>query len=223
MDLLKYKSGPGLDKIALEQLFNILENKENDKKSVVNILEFGSGFSTHFLVDYKEFSGKEIYIDSFDNDPKWCFQNSDKFPFLNLNVSPLLSCNEEDFNKQMKNKEYNKNCFKKHISLPYGHPKYWRQRNCFYDIEELKTHYDLVILDGPNGNGRSLSYLHFKDKVRKGSFILIDDHNSKDGDFDYKFIKYLKNIIPVKEIYIHENNIDPSWEKGVNFALFEVI
>ena len=129
MNLLKYYSGPGLDRIALEHLFKILESKNKDKKSVVNILEFGSGFSTQFLADYKKYSGKNIYIDSFDNDPKWCFQNADKYPFLNLNIAPLLSCNENDFNKQIKEKTYDKNCFKTHISLPYGHPKYWRQRN----------------------------------------------------------------------------------------------
>ena len=223
MDLNKYKSGPGLDFLALQHLYNYLENKDNDESSEINILEFGSGFSTQFLVDYKEYSGKNIYIDSFDNDPKWCFQHANKYPFLNLNVEPLLSCNENDFNRQMSNKEYDRTCFSKHISLPYGHPKYWRQRNCFYDVKELKEHYDLVIVDGPNGNGRSLSYLHFKDKVSKGSYILIDDHNSRDDDFDYKFIEYLKNIIPVKEIYIHENKTNPSWEHGVNFALFEVI
>ena len=223
MNLLKYNSGPGLDRIALEQLFKILESKEKDKHPIINILEFGSGFSTQFLADYKEYSNKKIYIDSFDNDPKWCFQNADKYPFLNLNVAPLISCNENDFNRQIKEKQYDMDCFKTHISLPYGHPKYWRQRNCFYNVEKLKDHYDLVIVDGPNGNGRSLSYLHFKDKVSKGSFILIDDHNSRDDDFDYKFIENLKNIISVKEIYVHENNINPSWKNGANFALFEVI
>ena len=174
-------------------------------------------------MDYKEASGKNIHIDSFDNDAKWCFQDADKYSFLNLNVAPLLSCNEEDFNRQMENKEYNSDCFQTHVSLPYNHPKYWRQRNCFYDVKKLKNHYDLVIVDGPNGNGRVISYLHFKDKVHKGSHILIDDHNSRDGDFDYKFIEHLKNIIPVKEVYIHENKINPSWETGVNFALFEVV
>ena len=223
MDLSKYKSGPGLDLIALKNLFKILESKGNNKTDIVNILEFGSGFSTQFLVDYKEYSKKNIFIDSFDNDPKWCFQNADKYPFLNLNVAPLISCNEHDFNKQIKKKTFNKDYFKKHVSLPYGHPKYWRQRNCFYDVKNLKNNYDLVIVDGPNGNGRSISYLHFKDKVSKGTFILIDDHNSKDGDFDYKFIEYLKNIIDVKEVYIHENKINPCFENGSNFALFEVV
>ena len=52
---------------------------------------------------------------------------------------------------------------------------------------------------------------------------MIDDHNSRDGNFDYKFIENLKNIISVKEIYVHENNINPSWENGKNFALFQVI
>ena len=102
MDLNKYKSGPGLDKIALSCLLKILEMKKNNGEVPIKILEFGSGFSTQFLVDYKEFSGKNIQIDSFDNDPKWCFQNSDRYDFLNLNVNPLLSCNDANFNNLMK-------------------------------------------------------------------------------------------------------------------------
>ena len=61
MNLLKYKSGPGLDRIALEQLFKILESNDNYKTPITNILEFGSGFSTQFLADYKEYSNKNIY------------------------------------------------------------------------------------------------------------------------------------------------------------------
>tara|TARA_Y100000389_G_scaffold162207_1_gene164912 strand:+ start:611 stop:1285 length:675 start_codon:yes stop_codon:yes gene_type:complete len=224
MNLNKYKSGAGLDKIALQYLFNFLQ-KKNGKLDNINILEFGSGYSTQFLVDYKLFSGKNIYIDSFDNDINWCFPNSDKYSFLNLSVDNLLSCTDEHFNEQIKNKVYEANYFKEHNNLPYDDPKYWRQKNCFYNIKNLKDKYDLIIIDGPNGNGRVISYLHIKDKIKKGTFILIDDHNSRDGDFDYKFIEHFKNIIhlPIKEIYIHENNINPSWENGVNFALFEIL
>ena len=96
MNLIKYKSGPGLDIIALQKLELYLNNFNNSKQ--INILEFGSGFSTQFLVDYKYHYNKNIIIDSFDNDKKWCFQNSEKYPFLNLNITPLISCTEEDFN-----------------------------------------------------------------------------------------------------------------------------
>lgn len=221
MDFNKYKSGPGLDLIALQQLKKILDLFENN----VNILEFGSGFSTSFLIDYKFFSGKNIFIDSYDNDPNWCFQNTENYTFLNLNVKPLISCSDKDYNYQLENKKYNKNRFKTHISLPYNHPKYWRQRNCFYDVNnnDLKDNYDIVIIDGPNGNGRNIAYLHIKEKVKSGSYILIDDHNSKDDEYDYNFIGNLKNIINVEKIFECNNIVNPCWENGNNFCIFKVV
>ena len=98
MDFNKYKSGPGLDLIALQQLKKILDLFDN-----INILEFGSGFSTSFLIDYKYYSDKNIHIDSYDNDPKWCFQNTENNTFLNLNVNPLISCSDKDYNYQLEN------------------------------------------------------------------------------------------------------------------------
>ncbi len=49
--------------------------------------------------------------------------------------------------------------------------------------------------------------------------IFIDDFNASDGDYDYKFIENLKNILNVEEIEIFTNN-NPSWEFGCNFAIF---
>ena len=46
----------------------------------------------------------------------------------------------------------------------------------------MKEHYDLIIIDGPNGNGRNIAYLHIKDRVKKNSIIFIDDYNSKDNN-----------------------------------------
>ena len=63
MDYNKYKGySSGLDKIALTKLYYILNSLNGD----INILEFGSGFSTSFLIDYKFFSGKNIFIDSYE-------------------------------------------------------------------------------------------------------------------------------------------------------------
>ena len=64
MDFNKYNSkGSGLDIIALKQIFKLLSFGEYAKNEL-NILEFGSGFSTQFLVDYKLYSNKNITIDT---------------------------------------------------------------------------------------------------------------------------------------------------------------
>ena len=57
MDYEKYRGTySGLDKLALSKLFDILNSLENN----IRILEFGSGQSTQFLVDYKLYSNKNI-------------------------------------------------------------------------------------------------------------------------------------------------------------------
>lgn len=220
MNYEKYKCGSGLDKIALQKLFDIL----NGFKGNIQILEFGSGQSTQFLVDYKLYTNKNINIDSYDNDTKYCFQNSKEYNFLNLKITELISCSDEHFNKQLEEKKYNGEYFTKHELLPYNHPKFWRQRNCFYDIksDELDKKYDLIIIDGPNGNGRNIAYLHLQNCVKPGSIIFIDDFNASDGDYEYKFIENLKNLLNVEEIetFINDN---PSWEFGGNFAIYMVI
>lgn len=212
----------GLDKIALKQLYDILENKGND----INILEFGSGQSTKFIKDYAIKTNKNISVDSYDHDPKFSYKHEKNDNIINLKIKPLISCSEEHYNEQIENKTLNKEYFSLHKSLPYNHPKFWRQRNCIYDIDfdDLKPNYDIVIIDGPNGNGRCLSFLFFKDRVKKDSIIFMDDFNAKDGSFEYNYVENLKNIITVEEIFKHtnENAVPRWWEEGGNFIIFKV-
>ena len=80
---------------------------------------------------------------------------------------------------------------------------------------------NVLIIDGPNGNGRNLSYLFIKDRVNPGSIIFIDDYDAKDGDFDYDFVPNLKNTINVEEIFKFDGT--GGFEKGGKFAIFKVI
>jgi hypothetical protein len=221
MDYFKYKgSSSGLDKIALTKLYYILNSLNGD----INILEFGSGQSTQFFIDYKLETNKNISILSYDNDPNYCFKNTEKFDFLDLKIKNLIKCNNNDFDEMLNSKTYDKSKFAIVDLLPYNHPEFWRQRNCFYDInsDELNRKYDLIIIDGPNGNGRNIAYLHLQNCVKPGSIIFIDDFNASDGDYDYKFIENLKNILNVEEIETFTNN-NPSWDFGCNFAIYRVI
>lgn len=221
MDLLKYKnSGIGLSKHCFMNILNILNKIQTNN---INILEFGSGISTEFFKDYKLIYNKNIYIDSFDNDINYSYKNIEKHKFINMNILPLVSCSDKHFNIMMNENIYNSDYMNIHTLQPT-----WRQRNCFYNItNELdEKKYDLVLLDGPNGNGRNISYLHFKNKLKKNAYIVIDDYNSHDNEFDYNFIGYLKNLFNIKEIYTHtykSQNEDDEWDNGGNFAIYQLI
>ena len=126
----------------------------------MRVLEFGSGMSTKFFIDYnnKNKTDRDILnITSFDNDLEWCYKKKTEDTCLNLFIRPLVECNESNFNSQMENKILNQEVF----SLRKNPPT-WRQRNCFYNIEnnDIVGEYDIIVIDGPNGNGRNISYLH---------------------------------------------------------------
>jgi hypothetical protein len=190
-NLHKYNIGAGLNKKVYLKLIDILDEKLKEKNKL-RILEFGSGMSTKFFLDYNKLFKKNediLEITSFDNDLEWCYKKNENDKCLNLHIRELEECNEKDFNEQMETKNLNKKAFSIRKTPPT-----WRQINCFYDIQENDIHgkYDIVIIDGPNGNGRNISYLYFKENLEKESVILIDDFNSCDNDFKYNFVEYAK-------------------------------
>ena len=46
--------------------------------------------------------------------------------------------------------------------------------------DDIPNNIDLLLIDGPNGNGRSLAFLMVVKKMRIGSWIMIDDANHYD-------------------------------------------
>jgi hypothetical protein len=222
MDLENYNTGAGLNKNAYIELLKILDSTCK-KKEIVRILEFGSGMSTKFFIDYnnKHKLDKDILnITSFDNDLEWCYKKTAGDSCLNLLIRPLIECNEKDFNSQMKNKAFEENAFSLRTTTPT-----WRQRNCFYNIDEkdIVDEYDIISIDGPNGNGRNLSYLHFMKHVKPGTIVVIDDHNGKDDNFNYDFIKYFNHFFNAEEIFKQESTLLGNYKDGGNFVFFKIL
>lgn len=222
MDLSNYANdGMGMSKTAFRKIYDILESKEE-----WNIIEFGSGISTRFFVDYKLYSKKNIYINSYDDNPKYSYQNTNNYTFVDLNIAKLIQFDTDHFNNMMNNKKYNHFPWKYYQPPHINHPKYWRPRNIFYEIEKLDDKkYDIALVDGPHGNGRNIAYLHLIDKLNPNAYIIIDDITATDDDFHYDFIPNLKKIFDVNEIYTHKytskNNYD-EWENGGNFAIYQL-
>ncbi len=72
-----------------------------------------------------------------------------------------------------------------------------------YNINEIETlslpdiKFDLILIDGPNGDKRSLWYNKIKNNVLKGSIILVDDFNhykcfsdELDKNFTYEILSH---------------------------------
>jgi hypothetical protein len=221
-NLDRYNIGAGLNKKVYLKLIDILDEKLKEKDKL-RILEFGSGMSTKFFLDYNNLCKKDqdiLEITSFDNDLEWCYKKNENDKCLNLHIRELEECNEKDFNEQMETKNLNKKAFSIRKTPPT-----WRQRNCFYDIQENDIHgkYDIVIIDGPNGNGRNISYLYFKENLEKESIILIDDFNGCDNDFKYKFVEYAKEFFKLEDIHTYESSKKGDYDEGGNFSFLKVV
>lgn len=169
-----YRDGWGLHRTTTEYIYNII--KDNNIK---NVIEFGSGGSTEFLIEARSLLNKDYTIDSFDHSTEFCFQGY-KPEFLNLMIRDLVVSNANDYDKMFLSKNFCKECFTKTDDL-YN----TGLQNSTYAINDgdLKDNYDLVIIDGPNGNGRNFTYFYLMDKLKSGSFVIIDDY------FHYDFLE----------------------------------
>jgi hypothetical protein len=204
MDINKYKNdGWGISKLGFKKIHEIILNyPEKD----INCVEFGSGISTE-LVD------KNINILSFDNDKQYMYKPKQDYDFLEIKFRELVECDDAHYNSMFDEKTYKR--LGMHIKTS---PLTTRQKNNFYDIQpnDLDKKYDFVLLDGPNGNGRNLAYLHLINKLNSGAYVFVDDHTH------YDFVDKLKFIFDVEEIFTNVNNEKPKWTKGGDFAIFRV-
>lgn len=199
VNIEKYRNdGWGLSKKCLKEISEILDKIKNPV-----VVEFGSGISTKFFIDYIGDNGEII---SFDHDPKYAAKIS--------KIKRLVECVDDDFNFMFENLIYDFSKMKYRTDPPHT-----RQKNCFYDIKsnDIPNKIDLVVVDGSHGNGRSFAFLHVKNKMKKGGYIVVDDYNHY--DFSEKLLKVFPNAKIVSEMTTGTKN---QWELGGNYRIFKV-
>jgi len=210
MELSKYKNdGWGLSNQEFTDILDIINKHDKD---ILKVAEFGSGISTQFFVDVVDEGIKNLSIDSFDDNPTYAFKGTHKD--LNLMIRPLVECTDESYNKMFKSKSYDKKLMNDKVS-----PLHSRQKNNFYDIKknDLNGIYDLMILDGPNGNGRNISYLHMKKHLGVGSFVLIDDYTH------YDFVDKFLMFFDAEKIYGNNSGSKDQWNNGGDYEIYKII
>ena len=214
MDFQKYKNnGWGISKLGFSKIFDILLN--NNKKNF-NCIEFGSGISTEFFIDFaiEHSKDKIINLTSFDNDKKYMYKPTKKYSFLDIKYRELIECDDDHYNRMFNEGLYIKEGFYKKKSLLST-----RQKNNFYDIKDgdISGKYDFVLLDGPNGNGRNISFLHLINHITPSSIIFIDDYTH------YDFVEKFLHIFNAREIFRNTGGLKNKWNSGGDFIIFEII
>jgi hypothetical protein len=214
MEYLKYKNdGWGLSKKSLLELEKIIKSFNKNEK--VEIVEFGSGISTAFLLECCDKYLIDFNITSYDHDKKYAFNGNHKN--LNLKIVDLHHCSDDSFNEMFYKKTLNLENFKKIDFQPHT-----RQKNTFYDIklEELPKKINLVLLDGSHGNGRSIAFLYLKENMDKDSFIFIDDTTHYDFESRLQSIFRCNLEKRFVESYKDSNTL---WEIGGNYSLYKLV
>jgi hypothetical protein len=211
IDINKYKNdGWGLSKLEFDLLYDELKKIDSDKE--FNVVEFGSGRSTEFLIDVKNvLIQPKLKICSFDDSTEYAYKG--RHEDLILNIVPLVDTEDSQFEEMFLNKKYERLIMRDKLT-----PVHTRQKNTFYKVDEsqLPENIDLLIVDGPHGNGRSLAYLHCMNKLKNGSLILIDDASH------YPFYEHL-NMLCKTEIIYEQHVRDKKWENGGDFILCKII
>jgi hypothetical protein len=204
-------SGWGLSRLAFQKLFEIIPNS---MQSPYRIIEFGSGISTQFLVDcaLKNLQ-KKIEILSFDNDQEYMYKPKDDYDFLTLRLRNLLECDEDTYESMFAAKMYSRERMREKTS-----PLTTRQKNNFYDIQDgdINGYYDLMILDGPNGNGRNFAFLHMQNHFKIGSYVFIDDFTH------YDFVERFRALYKAEEIFRWNGGMANQWENGGDFIIYRL-
>jgi hypothetical protein len=196
MDLIKYRNdGWGISELGFIKLLELIKNNDSYE---LKVLEFGSGISTMFLSDIVINNIKKLKITSLDNDINYMYKKSDNEDYIKLLVRGLVECDDINYIKQLNDKKYDKSLMHKKTSILTP-----TQKNNFYDIQEddLVGVYDVVILDGPNGNGRNLAFLHLQKHVKEGTIIFIDDYNH------YDFLERCQNLFNTEIIFKHTEGV----------------
>ncbi len=202
-----YKNdGWGLSKLGFEKLYDLIRNNE---KNNIRILEFGSGISTKFFSDLSKILNKKIQVTSFDDSTEFMYKDKSN-PNIVVNLRLLEECDDDKFKLMFEEKHYNRNYMKCKTST--------HLRNQFYMLkpDDLSGTYDIMLLDGPHGNGRSLAFLRANAYLSSDSIIFIDDFTH------YDFIDNFLKIFDAEELFRHVSGNKNKWLSGGDFTIFKI-
>jgi len=160
------------------------------------IVEFGGGASTIF---WNNFS-MEFSLHSYEHDFVW-FKKLNSYISNNQKITLIFSSLRQ-FSDTEKITLFQKCTLPSLSCNNYTDNKDTSAKNLFYNIRPNDfplQKIDALVLDGPHGNGRSMAFPLFRDYLKPGSIVLIDDFNhypfldDLSKVFEYKVIKEFKS------------------------------
>jgi len=151
------------------------------REDIKHVVEFGAGYSTIALVEFCRQTTSSLRWDSFEHQEDFAKRIREHLPLderYHLHTPPLVQVSDQNFMDLFS------------IADPVGYflsvmarvsdEKLLdtRLRNCFYGFDFryfLGHEFDLVVIDGPSGNGRSLAFPLLRNVLRLPTWLLLDD------------------------------------------------
>lgn len=191
--------GMALSKRALVHLCRRLD----EKKDTHHILELGGGQSTLFWRDLYALDLLPIQVTTLEHHNDWAKQLSQRVEGIeNITIYPqtLKQITDQEWERIFSQPEEAHTLWASYgTTVPEHQHNLYTIRNTFYatlhqlPLEEQSI--DIMIVDGPHGNGRSLAYPLFFRVLKPDAFVLVDDFDH------YPFLKDLGIVFHFEEIY----------------------
>jgi hypothetical protein len=166
-------------------------------EEIQKIVEFGAGYSTIFLTKFIQQTSTDTTIESFEHQEEFSGRlamtlNDIDNHVATLHTCELIQCTDEQFKQLFRTDVEPQTLLKqKGVAAPIAEYRGTRLRNAFYDYDfsVMPDHsIDLIILGGPNSNGRSIAFPLLKNKMKTPSWLLMDDY------LDHPFLADLQSV-----------------------------
>lgn len=171
-----------------------------------SILELGSGQSTLFLRELIR-TGLDIAVTSYEHDKSWSDFVRDAV--RGCDSIQIVECDLRDVDDPIWEKIFSCPRMASELWNQYSRPvgkeasRDTRMHNAFYAIPKNAlphgSHHDGMIVDGPHGNGRSLSFPLLRNYIRPGTIVLMDDYHH------YPFLKDMARIFDYEILESHKH------------------
>jgi hypothetical protein len=201
---LSTKAGWGYGGMALSnRALTHLCRRMDVRDEPYHILELGGGQSTLFWRELLACELLPIQVTTLEHHHEWAnllSKEVEKFERICIQVQTLKQISDEDwaeiFTRPEESLKLWNTCGE---PVPAHEYDLYTIHNSFYvEIEKLhlqEESIDIMIVDGPHGNGRSLAYALFRNFLKPNALLLIDDFDH------YPFLQDLGRIFSYEEIY----------------------
>lgn len=198
-DLPQIHSRMAISRSALVHLGRRLTHRTE----AYRVLELGSGLSTLFLQELQREKLLELEVLTLEHDAAWVKEMTDRVKDskgIQVVHSPLKKISDAEREALFADSPGSLAAWPSCGSpVPEALNNDYKIRNAFYaEAHKLPLEpqsIDILIVDGPHGNGRSLAYPLFMHALKSDALVLIDDFDH------YPFLEDLRKVFRFEELY----------------------